>query len=368
MESIQSIIETEYVLMPTWKWMSFVLIIVLFPFLRRGIEHFLRRIKNSGVISHNKNIFVAETTRTEIERPLGWIVSLMIFISIVDMLAFPRNLDKYITLFAQILIGFRWLQMLIIGIDIVSVHWAKRVGDPDSQPNEIIPFAVKAAKFILIILGVLIVLQNLGINVVSVLAGLGIGGIAIALAGQETVANLFGSITILVDKPFKLNDYIKVLDVEGTVIEIGFRSTKIRTPTNSIVTISNSTVAKEKLENLSARNKRRIRHTITLSYDTSTDAIRSFMAAINDFLVSHPQVDHGDITIILISLNNYSVDVQVTFFVDSPELRVENAVQQDFLFQVLAIADKLKIEIAYPTQKLLFNPAQSITKPAPQGI
>lgn len=358
MESLQSIVETEYVLMPNWKWLSFILIIILFPILRRAIQHFIKQIKNSGIIAHNKNIFIAEVTRTEIERPMGWIISLMIFISVVDMLAFPKNFDKYATLFAQILIGFRWLQLLIIGIDIVSVHWAKRVGDPDRQPNEIIPFAVKAAKFILIILGVLIVLQNLGINVVSILAGLGIGGIAIALAGQETVANLFGSITILVDKTFKLNDYIKVLDVEGTVIEIGFRSTKIRTPINSIVTISNSTVAKEKLENLSARHKRRIRHTITLSYDTSTDAIRSFMAAVNDFLTTHPQVDHGDITIILISLSNYSVDIQITFFANSPEVRVENAVQQDFLFQILAIADKLKIEIAYPTQKLLFNSPQ----------
>lgn len=365
MESFQSIIETEYVLMPTWKWMAFALVIMLFPFLRRAVEHFLKQLKNSGLISNNKNIFIAEITKTEIQRPLGWIISLMIFISVVDMLGFPKNLDKYMTLFAQILIGFRWLQMLIIGIDIVSVHWAQRIGDPDGHPNEIIPFAVKTAKFVLIILGVLIVLQNLGINVVSVLAGLGIGGIAIALAGQETVANLFGSITILVDKPFKLHDYIKVMDVEGTVIEIGFRSTKIRTPTNSIVTISNSTVAKEKLENLSARYKRRIRHTITLSYDTSTDAIRSFMAAVNEFLAKHPQVDHSDITINLISLSNYSVDVQVTFFATSPDVKVENLVQQDFLFQILTIANNLKIEIAYPTQKLLFNPVQPATTQAP---
>lgn len=356
MESFQSIIETEYILMPTWKWMCLVLIIILFPILRRMIEHFVKGLKNSNLVAQNKNIFIAEITRTEIERPLGWIFALMIFISVIDMLAFPKNIDKYATLFAQILIGFRWLQMLIIGIDIVSVHWARRIGDPDGHPNQIIPFAVKAAKFILVILGILIVLQNLGINVVSVLAGLGIGGIAIALAGQETVANLFGSITILIDKPFKMNDYIKVMDVEGTVIEIGFRSTKIRTPTNSVVTISNSTVAKEKLENLSARNKRRIRHTVTLAYETSSQSIRSFMAAVNDYLVSHPQVDHDDITIILNSLSSYSVDVQITFFVDSPDARVENVVQQDFLFQVLAIAAKLKIEIAYPTQKLLYSP------------
>lgn len=358
MESFQTLIETEYVLMPTWKWIGLVFIVLLFPLLRRAVEHFLKQIKNSHLISHNKNIFVAEITRTDLEKPMAWILGLIIFISVIDMFDFPKSIDKYGTLFAQILIGFRWLQMLIIGIDILSAHWSRRAGDPNGHPNQIIPFAVKAAKFILIILGVLIVLQNLGINVVSVLAGLGIGGIAIALAGQETVANLFGSITILVDKPFKLNDYIKVLDVEGTVVEIGFRSTKIKTPTNSMVTISNSTVAKEKLENLSARHKRRIRHTVTLSYDTTPESIRSFMAAVDDFLTTHPQVDHDDVSVILYSLSSYSIDIQITFFANSPEARVENIVQQDFLFQVLAIAQDLKIEIAYPTQKLLYNVPQ----------
>lgn len=367
MDSFQTIIETEYVLMPTWKWLALVLVILLFPILRRAIQHFLVRVKNSHFISKNQNIFIAEVTRTEIEKPLAWILALMIFISVLDMLAFPKNIDKYGTLFAQILIGFRWLQVLIIAIDVVSVHWSQRVNDPQGHPNQIIPFVVKATKFFLVILGILIVLQNLGINVVSVLAGLGIGGIAIALAGQETVANLFGSITILVDKPFRIGDYIKVMDVEGTVIEIGFRSTKIRTPINTIVTISNSTVAKEKLENLSARHKRRIRHTITLSYDTSTEAIRQFMKSVNDFLKTHPQVDHDDITINLISLSSYSVDVQTTFFVDSPQVSVENTVQQDFLFQVLAITKQFKIDIAYPTQKLLFDlgtpPAQPTNAP-----
>jgi len=355
MDSFQTIIETEYILMPTWKWMALVLVLLLFPILRRAIQHFLVKVKNSHFISRNQNIFIAEVARTEIEKPLGWILTLMIFISAIDMLAFPKNIDKYGTLFAQILIGFRWLQVLIISIDIISVHWSQRVIDPQGHPNQIIPFVVKATKFFLVILGILLVLQNLGINVVSVLAGLGIGGIAIALAGQETVANLFGSITILVDKPFLIGDYIKVMDVEGTVIEIGFRSTKIKTPTNTIVTISNSTVAKEKLENLSARQKRRIRHTVTLSYDTSSEAIRQFMAAVNDFLKKHPHVDHEDITINLISLSNYSVDVQITFFADSPLASTENSVQQDFLFQVLSIAHDLKIEIAYPTQKLLFK-------------
>lgn len=358
MESFAKIIETEYVLMPTWKWACLLLLILIFPFIRRTIEMFVKKIKESSFFTQNSNIFVVEFSKSELERPLSWIISLMVFILFIDVLEFPKNIDKYAILIAQILIGFRWLQLLILSIDVIAYRWSIGFNDSHEYPNQIVPFAVKSAKTVLVILGVLIALQNLGINVVSILAGLGIGGLAIALAGQETVANLFGSLTILVDKPFKLNDYVKVLDVEGTVIEIGFRSTKIRTPTNTIVTISNSTVAKEKLENLSARQKRRIRHNVTLACETPRPAIQAFMDEVTRYLLSHPKVYHEDVLANLISLSSYSIDIQITFFADSPDAKIENEVQQDFLFQVLTIAEKLKIEIAYPTQKIYVNNPQ----------
>lgn len=352
MDSFLKIIETEYVLMPTWKWFCLALLLLLFPFIRRTFEIFVRKIKSNPFFTNNKNIYVAEFARNPIERPLSWIIGLMFFIAVIDVFEFPKNIDKYATLLAQILIGFRWLQLLIISIDVVAVHWSQRFHTQDENPNQIIPFAVKAAKFFLIILGILITLQNLGINVVSVLAGLGIGGIAIALAGQETVANLFGSLTILVDKPFQINDTIKVMDVEGTVIEIGFRSTKILTPTNSVVTISNSTVAKEKLENLTMRKKRRIRHTITITYETPMEAIKSFMDGIHYFLKGNPLVDPNDINVHIVNLNASSIDILITFFVLTQEGKVELDNQQSFLIQVLELAQSLKVDIAYPTQKL----------------
>jgi MscS family membrane protein len=355
MDSFIKIIETEYILMPTWKWLCLVLLLMLFPFVRRSMELFLKKIKNNHFFLQNKNIYVAEFSKANIEHPLSWIFALMLFILFVDVSEFPKNIDKYGTLIAQILIGFRWLQLLIISIDVVSIRWSQSFTDPNDQTNQIIPFAVKTTKLVLIVLGILITLQNLGINVVSVLAGLGIGGLAIALAGQETVSNLFGSLTILVDKPFQLHDHIKVLDVEGNVIEIGFRSTKILTPTNSIVTISNSVVAKEKLENLTLRQKRRIRHTITIAYDTSLDSIRSFMDEIHYYLKNHALVDQSDVTVTINNLNSSSIDILVNFFVNTQEGKIELETQHSFLMHVLATAEKLKVEIAYPTQKVFLK-------------
>lgn len=353
MDSFFKFVETEYFLMPTWKWLSLSLVLLLFPFLRRTLSLILTKLKRSTLVSSSKNIYVQEVIRTPIEIPLSWIFTLIVFISVIDIFDFPRNISKYATLSAQILIGFRWIHLLIMSIDVISAKWSQSIDGHDNSSAQIIPFAVKTMKVVLVVLGVLITLQNLGINVVSVLAGLGIGGLAVALAGQETVANLFGSLTILIDKPFKLNDYIKVLDVEGTVIEIGFRSTRIKTPTNSMVNIPNSIVAKEKLENLSMRSKRRIRHTITLAYETSLTSIKGFIDEINAFIKNRSDIEAEGVSASLVALNNYSVDIQVTFHVIGNNVDDELNIQQQFLMHVLELADRMKIEIAYPTQKTL---------------
>ncbi len=353
MDAFFKIVETEYILMPTWKWFSMVILLILFPIIRRAMGVFVLKIKNSSLFANSKNVYVSEIIKTPLEIPLAWIVTFLVFISVVDMFDFPKNISKYIILLAQVLIGFRWIQLLIMSIDVIAAKWSQSFAGDDDTSTQIIPFAVKTAKVVLVILGVLLTLQNLGINVVSVLAGLGIGGLAIALAGQETVANLFGSITILIDKPFKLQDHVKVLEVEGIVTEIGFRSTRIKTFTNSVVNIPNSTLAKEKLENLSVRQNRRIRHTINLAYETQLPLIKVFIESVSTYLSSRADVDGDSITTSLTALSSYSVDVQVTFYVLGNESATELKAQQEFLLFVLELAQKMKIELAYPTQKSL---------------
>lgn len=349
MDTLLNVLDSAYFLMPTWKWLSLILAFFIFPILRRSLDIALQSLKRWPI---DKNPWIKNIVLQKLETPVSWIISLTIFIIFLDIMDLPTRITKYGTLIAQILIGIRCVQLLYKLIDAGSVHLSSHL-DANDSAQQIIPFAIKIIKTVLIILGVLIVLQNLGINVASLLAGLGIGGIAIALAGQESVANLFGSITILLDKPFRLGDHIKVMDVEGNIIEIGFRSTKIRTLTNSVVTIPNSTIAKEKVENLSFREKRRFRHTINLAYETPIEKIKSFVEEIRYSLKSNPKVDQDGYTVHVILLGSYSIDIQVTYFIKSSDAAIENDIQQDFLLQTLEISSKLNIEIAYPTQKIL---------------
>ena len=133
-------------------------------------------------------------------------------------------------------------------------------------------------------LGILIVLQNMGVNVFSLLAGLGLGGLAFALAAKDTAANLFGSIMILTDRPFKIGDWVKMDGVEGTVEEIGFRSTRVRTFYNSLITIPNATIANVQIDNLGVRQYRRTTATLGVTYDTSMEKMNQFVEGIRKII------------------------------------------------------------------------------------
>ncbi|MFN7729464.1 MAG: mechanosensitive ion channel family protein [Bdellovibrio sp.] len=223
---------------------------------------------------------------------------------------------------------------------------------PNSLDDQLVSFATKSLKILIIVLGLLIVLQNFGVNVTSLLAGLGIGGLAIAFAAQETVANVFGSITIITDRPFQVGDQIKVTDTEGTVEEVGFRSTRIRTPYQSVVAVPNSIMAKEKIDNMGVRPRRRIRHTIGLTYAATQEQIRYFTDKVRFMLTRHPQVYKDDVTVVLSGFGDSSLNVLVNCFVVAATWNEEIEIQEYLLFEIMTIAKETGVEFAFPTRTL----------------
>src|SRR5690606_2130508 len=139
-----------------------------------------------------------------------------------------------------------------------------------------------------VVVGALVGAQNLGIEVFSVLAGLGIGGLAVALAARDSLANFFGSIMIMVDRPFRVGHWIISKGEEGIVEDIGFRSTKIRTFYNSVVSIPNSELAIAPVDNMGLRRFRRVRTTIGVTYDTPPEKIEAFLEGIKNIIKANP--------------------------------------------------------------------------------
>jgi MscS family membrane protein len=302
------------------------------------------------------NSFLAFLSREQIERPFAWLIVLSLWFEFGDVISLSGKFNTYYINILRGLFAFQTMHILFLLVDAgkASLQLAaeKTQGTWDDQ---LVPFASKAIKTLIAVLGVLIVLQSSGLNVMSLLAGLGLGGLALALAAQDTAANLFGSITILADHPFKVGDWIKIANNEGTVEEIGFRSTRIRTFYNSVITIPNAMMAKEIIDNMGVRPLRRIRQVLGLTYETPPQKIEEFCEQIHYLLKQNSIVDPNSIIVNFMNFNSSSLDVLVNFHVNVATGSEELKFQQEIFFEIMKIASNLRVEFAYPTQMVHYK-------------
>lgn len=356
LDSIWQILENNFMLIPLWKWGFLILFIISFPLFRKFLLNLIKKLKNHFSQYIRGDNFLKYFIPFEIEKPLSWILSLCLFILFIDIMDFHAQLKKYSLLLSEVLLALRIIQLVYIGTDSLGLYLKEKVFKSEGENQiQVLPFFIKTLKVIVVVLGFLISLQNLGINVVSLLAGLGLGGLAVALAAQDTVSNLFGSITILFDKPFKIGDQIKVLDIEGAIEEIGFRSTRIRSINNSLVTIPNSIIAKEKIENLTDRKYRRSKQILTITYETPIERLKIFISELETFLQSKDDLIKDSVTVKFNNFSAHSLDVLLQFDINTNEANKALKIQENIFLDIYHMAQKLKIDFAYPTQKLFIE-------------
>ena len=340
--------------LPNWKWLSLFAATILLYFARIVLYKIIIRIKKAQNY-FPKNSLMKFFLDQEIERSTSWIVISAIALVIVDSLNLTLNLNKYFSLTIQVFLSINVIRACYLAAEALGLSiedWAK-----SSQSNvngELAPFATKTMKVLVIIVGCLIVLQNFGVNVTALLAGLGIGGVALAFAAQDTVANVFGTITILLDTPFRLGDNVKIGDTEGIVEDIGFRSTHIKTGYNSSIAIPNSVVAKEKIDNLTKReNWVRFRQILGFTYDATPTLIQSFAENLKYQLLQIPSVDRERIAIHLNSFGDSSMNVIVNFHFILNADEVELAKTGEFLNLIYKVVQEQKLAFAFPTRTVI---------------
>ena len=192
----------------------------------------------------------------------------------------------------------------------------------------------------------------MGMDVASLIAGLGIGGLAFALAAKDTLANLLGSVMIMIDRPFRIGDYILAKGVEGTVEEIGFRSTRIRTPHNSLLSIPNSELVLANIDNMGGRLHRRARDVLGLDCSTRPEQVEAFCAGIRAVLQTMPLVKQDAITVAFTTMGASSLDILINYHLTVSTWNEELEQRQSVLIQIMDLAKKQGISFAYPTQTL----------------
>lgn len=342
--------------LPNWKWLSLIAAAVCLYFVRVIILWFMIKLKKAQTYFPQKT-FMQFFLDQEIEQGLSWVLIGVAALITVDSLELTPSLDKYLVIIIKLFLSVNVIRTCYLAAEALGLsiqEWAKTT--ETELDDQLAPFASKTLKVSVIIVGTLIVLQNFGVNVTALLAGLGIGGVALAFAAQDTVANVFGTITILMDAPFKLGDYVKIGETEGTIEEIGFRSTHIRTLYNSSVTLPNSVVAKEKIDNLTKRNGWiRFRHVIGFTYEATPQLIQNFADNLKYQLLQDPSVDRERIAIHLNSFGDSALNVIVNFHYKLNENEVDFAKIGGYLNLIFNISQEMKLSFAYPTRTLIMQ-------------
>jgi len=285
-----------------------------------------------------------------IDTPVALGIVLIGFRFAIEQLTFTRVIDNYLQrgFVFMSAITITWLLTRVIR-SIIEVYF-RQLAEKDHlvADRQMINFSQKAALVIMWSLGIVVGLNNAGFDVGALIAGLGIGGLAVALAAQDTVKNIIGGLIIFIDKPFVIGDRVKISGFDGFVVYTGMRSTRIRTLEGRLVTIPNHLFTDNSIENVTMELSRRVVNTISLVYETPPARVDEAVNLLRKIANEHPAVHANETAVYFQKLNTYSLDIEFIYFIKKEADIL--LTQHEINLQVLQQFNDAKLEFAYPTE------------------
>lgn len=299
---------------------------------------------------------------TLLAKPLEWLLVLSVAYFSVTRLHVPDSwnlappTEPGMLMFVKkayeigLISAFAFLVVRLIdffALEVLSRNDANQKGLLDRQ---ILPFVKELLKIFVFILAFFFGLGFVfELNIANIIAGLGLGGLAVALAGKETLENLFASFTIFLDKPFVVGDLVTVKDISGTIEKVGFRSTRIRTLEKTFVTLPNKLMIDNALDNQTLRTHRRIDFQLHFEYSIGIEKLETVMQEFRAMLMSYPR-NFEEIQVRFKEFGEYGLTVRVLFFADTVEFEEYTLVKEEVNFKILEIIQNQECSLAFPTQ------------------
>ncbi len=286
------------------------------------------------------------------EGPMRWlIVTIGIFIAL-NYLRLPPEVMSVLSslLRSSIIIYITWGFYNLVGSSVLTELTEKIEVD-----QSIIDFMASVLRYIIIALSVTVIAQEWDYDVSGFLAGLGLGGLAFALAAKDTAANVFGGIVIILDKPFAVGDWILTPSVEGTVEVMNFRTTKVRTFANALVTVPNSVLVSEAVTNWTRMQKRRVSFHLGVTYNTPRAKLKICVERIKSLLDNHPEVHPDTIFVRFDQFGDSSLDVFIYFFTKTKVWGEFMAVKEEINFKIMEILEEEGVTVAFPSRSIYFE-------------
>ncbi|MDA9189596.1 mechanosensitive ion channel family protein [bacterium] len=332
---------------PLWKWfvlLAFLLIGFIVKFIVHfSLEKFLLR-KHKGQFKDAISLLL---------NPISYFIILLSFYIGISFIDLKDEHYQFLTrsIFVAFSILFIWTLHRIISL--VSEVLYDKVQLTESKSDDLlVPMLHRLSLVVLYSFGIILILERLGTDVKSLLAGLGIGGLAFAFAAKDMLANVFGSFMILLDRPFDIGDIIVTDKVEGTVEQVGFRSTRVRTFFDSLITVPNGVLANLTIDNRGKRRFRRYSTKLNIVYSTPAAKIEAFCHGIRDIIIKHPWTHKEKFNVYLSDLSSSSLDILVHVYWTTEAYDRELNERHRFLIDILRLAHDLNVDFAFPTQTL----------------
>lgn len=338
-------------LIEDWQWIVGVIAIALMIVIQTFIVRALRWIAARFILKR----FAAshEEAFKSLGKPIFAVIftiGLQLFLSTLDI-----AVEAYGPLIAWIA-TIRVAAIMVLAIRSIELVTAglkqSRFRSLTNGDDLFVPLIQRALWLVVIAFGAVQILTIHGVNVSGLVAGLGLGGLAFALAAKDTVENIFGSIAILIDRPFKAGEYVIIGGVGGSVERIGLRTTRLRTPDNSLVSMPNSKVIASHVENLGARAFLRTNFTITLGYDTPLPHVEALIVGIRELLASHPLVKQDAIAVFLTSISAPGYGILIQFYLALRDWQQEQRRKEEIFFAIVRLAEQLGVKLINPTPSI----------------
>ena len=340
-------------LLEYWQWLALAILIFLGVLVERVLTFVLVRVVAGRLAAIVKARQIADGLIKAAMRPLGVVAMAGLWWLGLRILGLPPQALVILLLAVKFLAIASFVWAAYRAVDVVAAMLESYAAETDTKYDDLlVPLLRSSAKIFIAAFGIVFLADNLDINITGLLAGLGLGGIAFALAAQDTVKNFFGSITVLVDRPFQVGDWVIINDVEGTVETVGFRSTRIRTFYNSLVTLPNANLISASVDNYGARRYRRWKSLLGVAYDTPPEKIDVLCEGIRELVRRHPYTRKDYFHVYLNQFGASSLDILLYIFWETPDWATELRERHRFGVDVLRLTHHLGVEIAFPTQTL----------------
>jgi len=334
-----------------WQWIGILLVIFLGMIADQIVRAFLRTGWHRFELKRGKPVEKESLGRAV--RPFGLLAAAGVWYFALDQGLLPPTATTVLLVAVRLflMISLVWAAFRVT--DLVGDWLSAQAAKTETKFDDLlVPMVKRTAKVFIAAIGLIYIANAFQIEIMPLLTGLGIGGLAFAFAAKDTIENLFGSIAVILDRPFEIGDWVVVNDVEGTVEDLGFRSTRIRTFYNSLVTVPNATLVRAKVDNYGRRKYRRFTTKLNVTYDTHPEKIEAFCAGIREIVKLHPYTRKDYFHVWLNSFGPHSLDILVYIFFECPDWSIELREKHRFMLDVVRLADRLGVEFAFPTQKL----------------